>query len=309
MHFIVNPTAGGGRGGRAAPGLRRWARDAGVDASIAETQARGHARDLAYDAVRAGAPGIVAVGGDGTVHEVANGILAAAGEGAAPAPPLGVLPVGSGNDFATLVGGTRDAGRLYHALERGDVRSFDAGRVIWDGGEEYFINAMGLGIDVEVVRQVERLPRLPGAVGYLLGLFRALLRYRPIAVRVSADGETRAGRIMMVAVGNGDSLGGGFHVCPHARPDDGRFDVCMIRSLGPVAIARTIPRVLRGSHEGMPGVTMMTGTEVEILLASDGGPLFFELDGELREPPTARGLRVTLLPAALRVLVPAEADA
>lgn len=306
MYLIVNPVAGGGAGRRALSRIRARLGSAGAGHRIVETTGRGSARSLAHDAAEAGEQAIVAVGGDGTVHEVANGMLDASNARSPSAPALGVLPVGTGNDFAKLIDGTGDPLRLYNAFESGAIRRFDAGRVRWDGGEHWVINAAGLGIDVEVVRQVEKGLKLPGFAGYLVGLLRALVRYRALAVTVRVDGSEDRLRVMMVAAANGRCVGGGFHLCPDARPDDGRFDVCIIRRLGPLGIARTLPRVLRGTHGKLSTVIMRRGTQVEIEI-DEPKPLVFQLDGELHEAASTRRLRIDVLPGALPVIDPGAA--
>ncbi len=303
MYLIVNPVAGGGAGRRALPRIRERLAAAGASHRIVETTGRGSARDLGRQAAGSGELAVIAVGGDGTVHEVANGLLDAGAAASMPPPALGVLPVGTGNDFAKLVEGTADPLRLYNAFESGAIRRFDAGRVRWDGGEQWVINAAGLGIDVEVVRQFEKLPRLPGMVGYLVALLRALAHYRAVAVTVRVDGAEERLRVMMVAAANGRCIGGGFHLCPEARPDDGRFDVCIIRRLGPLGIARTLPRVLRGTHGKLSTVIMLRGAHVEIEI-DEPKPLVFQLDGELHEAGAARSLHIDVVPAALRVIDP-----
>ncbi|MFW6079201.1 MAG: diacylglycerol/lipid kinase family protein, partial [Gemmatimonadota bacterium] len=256
--------------------------------------------DLARAAAERGARAVVAAGGDGTVHEVANGLLVAAGR-SGRVTPLGVVPTGTGNDFVKTLEGGADRGWVYDALASNRTRAFDVGRVEWDGASEYFVNSMGTGVDVEVVREIERLPHLPGLVGYLVGLLRGLRRFSPVPLRLRLDGRTLERTVLIVAVGNGPCLGGGFYLCPGARPDDGRFDLCIVNELGALQIARTIPRVLRGTHPRSPGVEIHRARSVEIE-ARDGGPLAFQLDGELREAPAARRLRIGIEAGRLPVL-------
>ncbi len=307
MQFIVNPTAGGGRARRAARAIERRLSRAGVDFRLAETAGRGDALDLAREAARAGADAVVAVGGDGTVHEIVNGLLRAREE-QVPLPPFGVVPAGSGNDFVTSAAGTSDALALYNALRGGALRSVDAGRVEWPGGHAYFVNAMGLGIDVEVVRQVERSPRLPGLAGYLLALARALVGFSAVPVRLRVDGEEWRGRVMMAAVSNGARLGGGFRLSPDARIDDGHLDLCIVSRLGAWGVARAVPRILAGTHGTMAAVTMRKGTMIEIE-RTDGASLVLQLDGELCDVGPAALTRVAALPGALRLIVPAAEGA
>lgn len=308
LHVVLNPASGGGSGARLRPEIERELGRRGVAYSIEETTGPGDAVEIARAVNGREVRAVVAAGGDGTIHEVANGLLRAADEGGRP-PPLGIIPTGTGNDFAKTIEGSTDRERIYDLLAAGRPHAYDVGRVEWDGGGEYFINSMGTGIDVEVVRQIERLPRLPGVVGYLVGLVRGLLGYRPVLARFRVDGEAMERTIMIAAIGNGPCVGGGFYLCPDARPDDGRFDICIVNRLGLTGIVRTVPRVMRGTHARSPAVEMHRARTAEIEIG-DGSPLVFQLDGELREPVSARRLRVRLQPGRLQVLaLDAEAEA
>ncbi|MGH7477365.1 MAG: diacylglycerol/lipid kinase family protein [Longimicrobiales bacterium] len=302
IRIIVNPTAGGGRARNVAASLVEHLRRRGDSCVLSETRERGHALLLAREAVRERPRTVVAAGGDGTVHEVANGLLLGAYEHGRPPPPLAVLPIGTGNDFAKLIGATRDPHAVADMLRASSVRWLDAGIVEWREDREYFVNGMGLGVDVEVVRQIERLPRFRGVTGYLIGAVRALTRYRPIELELRIDGALERTRIMMVAVTNGYCIGGGFRMCPAARPDDGKLDVCVVRELGWIGVVRTLPRALRGTHGGVPGVTITRADAVEVV-SGDGSDLVFQLDGELREPRNTQSLRIAIVPNALPVVV------
>ncbi|HUF12058.1 MAG TPA: diacylglycerol kinase family protein [Longimicrobiales bacterium] len=294
IRVILNPTAGGGRAGRMAAAIARELETRGLTAEVVLTREPGHAVELAADAA-ADHGLVVAAGGDGTVHEVANGLLRVPEE--LRSAGLAVLPIGTGNDFVKLLGGAR----LSHAFDcilAGTTRPVDAGRVTWTGGSEYFINAMGTGIDVEVVRQIARLPRVPGLAGYLLGVLRALRVFHPIRARLTVDGTLIDRRVMIVAVGNGVSQGGGFYITPDARADDGRLDLCIIAEMPMTRVMRTLPRLFRGRHVGRRDVAMMQFSRLEL---ETDEPLFFQLDGELREPTATRRLVVEVVPAALRV--------
>lgn len=301
VYIILNPEAGGGTGRRARPEVESELTRRGIAFTLEETNTRGHAIELARAAARRGTSTIIAAGGDGTIHEVVNGILQARElEGIEP-PVLGVLPIGTGNDFVkTLTGGT-ERELAYHALTDGVVRHFDLGRVSWEGGSEYFMNGVGTGIDVEVVRQITRLPRLPGVLSYLVGFLRALRHFRPLPLRLRIDGESFEQRVMIAAVGNGFCLGGGFHLFPEAVPDDGHLDICIVDELNLPQIANVLPRVLRGRHAGHPRVAMYTAASIEV--STDmATPLFFQVDGELREPAGARRLQIDIVRGVLPVL-------
>lgn len=306
IHIILNPKSGGGSGRRTRPEVERELTRRGIAFTLEETTRRGQAAELARAAALQGATTVVAAGGDGTVHEVVNGLLDARNQGADAESVLAVIPIGTGNDFVKTVTGGTDRERAYQVLATGLVRHFDLGRVSWDGGSEYFMNAIGTGIDVEVVRQIMRLPRLPGVLSYLVGLVRALRRFRPIPLQLRIDGESFEQRVMIIAVGNGFCLAGGFHLFPGALPDDGRLDVCIVDELSLPQVVRVLPRVMRGRHTNHPRVAMHTASTIDIQVQGDT-PLFFQVDGELREPPAARHLRIEIEPGVLPVLTGASA--
>lgn len=302
-HVILNPRAGGGGAGRLRSELERNLTERNVRYTIEETMHVGHATELAERAASGGIDRLLVVGGDGTVHEAANGLLRSGPDPSAAVPVLGVIPAGTGNDFIKMVCSDGSRRRAYDIAAADSVRRFDVGRVTWAGGSEYFVNGMGLGIDVEVVRQIERVPRLPGVIRYFAGLIRALAIYKPVALRLELDDGEIEERVMIIAVGNGACVGGGFRLCPGARPDDGRFDVCIVEEIGWIQIARVVPRILRGTHGGMRGVTLRQTAQARIE-ATGAAALFFQVDGELRQPAGARWLQIELEREALPVLAP-----
>lgn len=294
VRVILNPVAGGGRAGRLRRAIERELAARGLSADVMLTRERGHAVELAAEAA-ADHGLVVAAGGDGTVHEVANGLLTVE-EGRRTAG-LAVLPIGTGNDFVKLLGGNRLA-HAFDAILSGATREVDVGRVTWTGTSEHFINGMGTGIDVEVVRQVARLPRMRGVAGYLVGVLRALRVFEPIRARLLVDGVELVDRVMIIAVGNGVSQGGGFYITPGALADDGRLDLCVISEMRMGRVLLTLPRLLRGSHVSRAGVVMKQFRKLEV---ETDEPLFFQLDGELREPAGTHRLEVEVIPGALRV--------
>ena len=250
FHVILNPRSGDGAGRRLRAELERELNCRGIDFVLEETLHAGHAVDLARAAALGGASHVIAAGGDGTIHEVANRLLQARAEAAAARPVLGLIPIGTGNDFVKAVIGQSDRRQAYDVIAGGAVRSFDVGRVTWEGDAEYFVNGMGTGIDVEVVRQMRRLPRLHGLLSYLVALIRALMRFRAIPLRIRLDAQSAERKIMIIAAGNGHSLAGGFYLCPDARPDDGRLDVCIVEELNLIASRERSPRSCGERIEG-----------------------------------------------------------
>jgi YegS/Rv2252/BmrU family lipid kinase len=298
MRVILNPMARNGAGRRLRAGIERLLNRHRVPFDLVETEGPGHATELARAAAEQGIVRVAAAGGDGTAHEVANGIVAAPVNGVA----LGLIPIGTGNDFVKMVPGTESLERAIALLADGYPAPVDVGIVRWGGRAEYFINAMGTGIDVEVVRHMRRSRRMPGAAIYLGALLRALASYRPLRVAVAVDGREVSGRIMNLAVCNGLSIGGSFRICPDADVTDGVLDVCLIAEMPVLRNACMVARVLRGTHTDRPGVTMLRGTRIAVRLP-DGGPLHFQLDGELRTAEDgSAGVQVCLVPAGLNVI-------
>ncbi len=301
MQVIMNPSARSGAAAAVRAELDRELGSRGVRYERVDTAAPLHAAELAADAARAGVPVVVAAGGDGTVHEVANGLLRARAELGTITTALAVIPCGTGNDFARIIARIGSRTAAYDALQRRAVRVVDAGLVRWDGGQEYFVNGMGTGIDVEVVRQLRKTSRLPGGLIYLRALVRALARFRPIPLRVSAGDTVIDSRAMMVALCHGQRIGGAFRICPDSLPDDGLLDACFVEALPWHAIPGTVLAVARGTHAGRPRVRMLRAPAF-VLDVPAGTPLYVQLDGELRDTGNARTLHVSTLAGALHVI-------
>jgi YegS/Rv2252/BmrU family lipid kinase len=292
FYAIVNPVAGGGAARRAWIAVRPVLEAAGT-AEMVETRGRGHAAELAESAARAGWPAIVALGGDGTVHETANGLLRAA-DGDAETAALGVIPVGSGNDFAVLAGLPRDPIAAARRIVAGEERRVDVGRV--DG--RWFTNGVGIGLDARVAIEADRSRRGKGMGMYLLALARVLRAFRPPRMRVEIDGEVMDRPLTLVTVGNGGRHGGGFWLCPDARIDDGVLDVCVCDGLSRPRMLALLPRTLRGTHVGASCVHMRRARRVRITSAS---PLPVHADGEVLYHD-AHDLTIEIVPARLRLL-------
>lgn len=286
---VLNPVAGRGRVRREWPRMAARLRDAGVDFEVAETKAPGEAERLAADAH--GFEAVVAAGGDGTVHEVANGLLRA-GTGVA----LGVLPLGSGDDFAKMLPPGEAIARIAH----GSARRMDAGRIRGEGGERYFANGMDIGFGAHAARNVRRVPRpLTGLGAYLGALAMTLVRCPRLEVRLRLDDEPAFEHTTTItAIMNGRSFGGSFKVCPGAEADDGRLDLLIARGVGRLEILGLVPKILRGAHAGDPRLQLRQARRVTIEARA---PLLVEADGEIAFEG-ARRLEIEVLPGALRVL-------
>jgi YegS/Rv2252/BmrU family lipid kinase len=291
-YAIVNPTAGRGAAAKQWPAVRAVLAEHGARVQLAPTRGRGHALELAEEAARAGWPVIVAVGGDGTVHEVVNGLLRASAGGEAGAA-LGIVPVGSGNDFALLAGLPRDPAQAARRIASGEERRVDVGRV----GDRWFTNGVGVGLDARVAVEANRSRRLRGMGIYLWALAKVLRGFRPPVMRVEIDGEVIERPLTLVTVGNGGRHGGGFWICPDAKIDDGLLDVCACDGLSRLRILRFLPKVMRGTHVGESCVQMRTARRVRIASES---PVAVHADGEILAED-ARELEIEIEPGRLRL--------
>lgn len=293
FYVILNPAAGRGAAARVRGVVEREMARAGASITLVETTRRGHAAQLAEAAAREGWPAVVAVGGDGTVHEVVNGLMRAADGGASV--PLGIVGVGSGNDFAKLAGVPHDAAAAVRGMTSSEPRAVDVGRV----GTEWFTNGVGIGLDAQVAIEVDRRRRFRGLAMYLSALAGVLRTFRPPHMTVELDGRKVSDEPMtLVTIGNGGRHGGGFWICPDARIDDGVLDVCACTGLGTLGILRFLPQVMRGTHTGAHCVTMLRGTRVRV---TSPDPLPVHADGEIIADD-AHEVDIELFPGRLRVL-------
>ena len=241
---------------------------------VVRTEGPGHGLDLAAEAVRKGAKHVVAVGGDGTVHEVANGLLRTESDAV-----LGVVPIGSGNDFAKMVGVYGyDPVRAVARLVTAHSRRFDAGRVF----DEWFVNSVGFGFGPAVVKTRNASHNLRGFLSYLVPVVTTFFKFEPPVFDVAAPGFRERGYMMMVEVCNGTTAGGSYRFAPDADPADGKLDVCVIRRVSLPRFLLAIPRVMRGTHLTMREVALIK--TAKLVIRSPEEPLVLHVDGELREP-------------------------
>jgi YegS/Rv2252/BmrU family lipid kinase len=295
---ILNPASGHGLGRKLRPRIERGLRDAGVAFDLVETAGPGDGVKLGREAGAGAVERVLAAGGDGTVHEVANGLLQAprARDGAT-GPALGTIPIGTGNDFAKLLKVCKlPPEAAARRMADAQVGIFDVGCVIG----EYFDNSLGIGFDAEVARQANRTTRLSGLAVYVAAVYKSFVSFRAPVLEVTSTAHTETGPMMMLECSIGVSAGGGFYLTPDAEPADGLLDVCLIRKVGLGKFLRYVPRVLKGRHVGLDEVAMFKTAALRI--RSPDRPLLLHLDGEVREP-TTRDVEVTLEPRRLRVLV------
>lgn len=287
--LIINPLAGHRAGNRFGSVIARELRRAGLQVCARFTCGPGDAIRIAQQFITEEQDAIVVAGGDGTLSEAVHGLL----EGDADLP-LGLIPIGTGNDFAKALGLVPlDWRGACERFAQGGERYVDAGRC----NERYFINGVGIGLDARVAIEANRLRWLRGNAVYGVALANTLLHhYRTPTVRVHGPGIDLRQGMTMLALANGQVYGGAFRIAPRARIDDGKLDMVIAEGLPRRRILGLLPKVLKGSHLDHPAVRTQAVTHVEVELDA---PLPVHADGEIVST-AASSVRIRVLPGRLR---------
>lgn len=308
IKIIFNPAAARGRAGEVVNRLRSALAAVGNRAEIdwVGTKHRGHAVTLAREAAKAGFSTVVAMGGDGTVHEVVNGLMQV---DAGARPALAIVPVGSGNDFVLGTGLERNPfSALKGAIQRSDAgaRWIDVGLARDNLGRfEHFINVIGIGLDASVNYHTRQIPLLRGFAMYFAALARALTsNYGAVPMELQIDGgQPVLRRVLMLAVANGTREGGGFNITPKADAGDGQLDLAMIGPVSRLRLLQIIPDVMAGAHGRHPEITLRRIQQARIWSSQ---PLLSHFDGEMfswREDG-AHEIEISVIQRAIRVVAP-----
>ncbi len=298
--FLVNPAAANGATGKRWPELARRAAALGLEGQTLVSERPGHLAELAAEAAAGGAKELIVVGGDGTVHEVVDGLARA---GASERVELGLLPLGTGRDFARSL---RIPRRLDDALEvarSGRLRTVDIGRATYAtaGGEAqaHFANFAGAGISGAIAARANRTSKaLGGKASFFWATLAVFSRWQPTEMTIEIDGVSRQAHLLEAVAMNGDYTAGGMWVAPEASLEDGVFDVVLIGAFSKVEFTTTFPKIYRGRHVSHAKVEIVHARELRVDAPS---PLPVVLDGE---QPGTTPVRFEVLPAALRVRVP-----
>ncbi len=297
--IIANPRAGAGKVERHLTEIERTLADAGLAYRIVRTTHAGHATEAARDALDSGDRYLVAAGGDGTVHEVLNGMLED-DVAVAHDAVLGIVAAGSGCDIVRSLGLPGDAVRASHRLLGDAVRTIDVGKVTFTAsGQEvtrYFANIAEAGLGAAVVARSGRLPRSLGAAKYLCGFWLTLPTFHPAVVRLDADDSSLEWRAHNVVVANCQFFGGGMHISPKSQPDDGLLDV--LAMVGPKTDAFTmLPKIYKGAHVPHRNIAQAQARTIRLHASP---PLAIEADGEILGTTPAT---FAVVPNAIRVKV------
>ena len=298
--FIINPNANMGQAWRQAADLRPIMEEYG-GADWAGSVYPTHAIELAKKAVEDGYELVIAGGGDGTVHEVVNAIMEFPKE---KRPALGVLPLGSGNDFSYAVGMDPNPAKALRQIFTGTESWVDIGKVVDDRGRtEYFDNTVGIGFDAIVTIHSHKMLFVRGLMMYVMAVLKTIfLNHRALGVEVTMDGDRKyQEKLIMFTLCNGGREGGGFHLYPDAKNGDGIFHFITVPNVSRMMMLRFIPMFMNGTHLKHPKVNFGDFKEMEI--KSDSA-MFIHIDGEVFSGFTSdlRRIEVSMENEAIRVV-------
>jgi diacylglycerol kinase (ATP) len=294
--LIVNPNADLGRAWRTASDLRPIIEELG-GADWSGTVYPTHAIELARQAGEEGYQLVIAVGGDGTVHEVINGLMQLPVE---VRPKLGIVPLGSGNDFAHNLGLPKDAGQALRNLMNGQSKPYDLGRMQDEQGRiEYWNNTMGIGFDTTTLLRSRKMRHFTGFLGYLVAVLQTIiLDHEPIHMQLKIDSEQKEETVLMLVMLNGNREGGGFKLYPEAKPDDGMLHYVSVKNITRLRMLYLLIEVMRENH--LKYSEVKHGSFMKMDIQSDR-PMYIHTDGEIFSGfgSNVRHLTIELLPSCL----------
>ncbi len=292
--LFLNPVAGRGRAGRKIRNIAALLDSLALNHVVVQSESVGNLETRVFDAVSAGAKKIMVAGGDGIIHEVVNGIL----RSGRPAD-LGVIPIGTGNDFAkacSIPVDWEEAATELAVRMRSNTpaRPIDAGRM----NDRYFANGAGIGFDAKVNRIARDIRWRIGDLVYLAAVFKGIVD-GVITPRVTMkfSGQTVEGPITFANISNGAWVGGMFHIAPMARNDDGELDLVIAGPVSRLRIMVLLPKLMQGTHIDQPEITHSRITRCEI---SATAPVPSHLDGEVQ--PLQTEFEIEILKGALSLL-------
>ncbi|HAP37135.1 MAG TPA: hypothetical protein DCQ28_14845 [Bacteroidetes bacterium] len=294
--FILNPIAGRGKAEHVRASLEHHLQQSDLDYSFRITTTPGEATTIARRA-SATSSIVVAIGGDGTVNEVASGLV---GTNAA----LAVLSEGSGNDFARIVNAPKSPSQLLTLLHNSRIVQYDSGNVRLthsDGSvtERKFFNSIGIGFDAAVAKKVSSIRWMRGIPLYLTALLQTLAGYKPHVLSVRTNNDEWKKKYFLLCIGNGRWEGGGFMLTPNALPDDGMFEVCGVTGDNILKVLPVLPSVMTGKHIGKKNIEIFNSTA---LVVESEQPFPIHGDGEIFGLDVKK-VEISITPKSLNVVV------
>lgn len=267
IKFIINPTAGNGQALKTQDRIHRILDNTDHFFSIEKTSAPREATHMAHKAVAEKYDVLVAVGGDGTIFEVINGM-------AGSDVLLGIIPAGTGNDLARTAGIPRAVNEALQMILQPHVSPIDIGRL----NGKYFVNVASIGFDAQVVQQCNHMKKFaPGPLPYVLSVLKTLIGYKNKHYKILLDGKLLEREILLISIANGKYYGGGMMIAPDAAIDDGYFDVCIINKMSKFRILTLFPTIFKGTHIRLPEVEYFKAKHIKIFANN----MIINCDGEI----------------------------
>jgi len=290
--FIVNATAGQGKTGKKISKFIQVLNKQNFNYKIELTKFHKHATELTTDAISKGFQNIIAVGGDGTVNEVVNGIMRSENPRKIN---FGIIPEGGGNDFAHNFELSTKVGKAVKKLKKGKIKKIDVGKI----DNKFFINSFGIGFDARVAVNASKTKFLNGLPRYLWAVVLSLIKLKSYEMEIKIDHKTLNSEYLMVTIGNGKYCGSGFRITPEAKANDGVFDICLIEKINRRRLMKLLPSAIKGKHLGQPEVSIKRSSFIEIK-TDEEIPIYF--DGEIPELDDPRHFRIELLPKKINLI-------
>lgn len=305
--LVMNPMSAGGRTSRRLPAVLDALKTVtDFEISVRETKAQGHATEIVQEAITEDWDGILSMGGDGTHNEVLNGFFDENGALLRENLALGILPAGSGGDFARMIYPTRDPIKAVKNLRNHKIQNIDVGhcRLLSEKKSRCFLNLASLGMSAEVVRNANRGRKLfGGRITYHLGVLKTALSYKQHPIQLKVDQNTvQSDKTRMIAIANGRFAGGGMMLAPNSSFQDGLLDVVIVGEMSGLATLFHSTKLYKGKHLALKQVDVFQGVDIHAeQTAPDQGTVYVELDGEeVGQLPA----RFEILPRCLPFLMP-----
>ncbi|WP_410506224.1 diacylglycerol/lipid kinase family protein [Haloimpatiens sp. FM7315] len=286
--FILNPSAGKGDALKYIPLIENYFNDLDHEFEIKITEYKGQATELAKDFSKKGFHRIYAVGGDGTVNEVLNGLIGSSSI-------LGIIPCGTGNDFIKNI--TSSKKDILKNTIQGTIKEIDIGKI----NKNYYINISSIGLDSEVTynaRLFKGKKYIPSKLAYILSLLYTPFKFKPLKLDITIDDTNFSQESLLLTSSNGKCYGGGIYITPEADIFDGYLDICSIKKANFFRLMKYIPRALGGKLDGIPEVSYYKAKKVTV---NSNKEFTVNIDGEILK---SNSVNFEILPKALKILMP-----
>lgn len=286
--FIVNPIAGKGNAKTIVPIIEKICREKDIVYEIIYTKSPKNGTEIAIDGVKKGFERIIAVGGDGTLNEVLNGVVGSE-------VALGIIPAGSGNDFVRTINTSKEIEKIILDNIFGKIKCADLGKC----NGINFINIASVGFDAKVVDETQRAKRFfSGSLAYIAGTISTIFKYKGIKATIDIDGNITKENILLLAAANGRYYGGGMIPAPNADIYDGLFDICIIKKAPKIKLLGLFPRFMKGKHLGIKEVSIVRGKKVTI---ESDDKFYVNIDGEVIE---GNKMNFEIVPECVNIIIP-----